>query len=175
MSADPVTMMIISGAVQAYGTYSDIQESKVQSKIEQERYELNMKAANLQGLTDENDRKEDAIATKKKNLAIVSGSGYADDSISFLNIQHQVDLSAQKDITTIRLNTGATISDYSLAAQAAKSKRDSDQFGGWVSIAGTTLETKAKVDAYNKPKNTKRYTGYGKSGYGRDKSYNYYE
>jgi hypothetical protein len=170
MSADPVTMMIISGAVQAYGTYSEIQSSKVQSKIEQERYELKMKAANLDGLTQENNRKEEAEKTKKHNLAILSGSGYNDDSMSFLNIQKQVDIHTQKDITTIRLNTGAQLSDYSLASQAAHAQRKSDQFGGWVSIAGTGLSTKAKVDAY-KPKGggtTYRWTGYGKSGYGRN-------
>ena len=150
MSADPVTMMIISGAVQAYGTYSEIQESKVQSKIEQDRYELKMKQANLDELTQENNRKEEAEKTKRHNMAIVSGSGYMDDSVSFLNIQKQVDINTQKDITTIRLNTGSRISEYSLASQAAKSQRKADQFGGWVTIAGTGLETKAKVDKYDK-------------------------
>jgi hypothetical protein len=168
MSADPVTMMIISGAVQGIGTYSEIQQSKVQSKIEQQGYELKMKQANLDGLTQENNRLEEAEQTKKHNMAIVAGSGYGDDSISFLNIQKQVDLNARKDITTIRLNTGAQISEYSLASQAAKSQRKADQFGGWVSIAGTSLETKAKIDAYKKPNTNKRYTGYGKSGYGRN-------
>ena len=169
MSSDPVTMFrIASFAFQAVGTVSDINDSKVQSKIEQDRYELKMKQANLDGLTQENNRIEEAEQTKKHNMAIVSGSGYNDDSISFLNIQKQVDLNAQKDITTIRLNTGAQISDYSLAAQAAKSQRKADQFGGWVSIAGTGLQTKAKVDAYSKPNTNKRYTGYGKSGYGRN-------
>ena len=47
MSADPVTMMIISGAIQAAGTYSEIQESKRQSKLEQREYELNAQANNL--------------------------------------------------------------------------------------------------------------------------------
>lgn len=168
MSADPVTMMVISSAVQMAGTYRDIQESKVQSKIEQEQYELKIKAANLDGLTKENDRLAEAEETKKNNLAVLAGSNITDDSMSFLNIQKQVDTKAQKDITTIRLNVGAAISDYSLSAQAAKSQRKTDQFGGWVSIVNTGVETKAKVDRYKKPNTTKRYTGYGKSGYGRN-------
>ena len=57
MSADPVTMMIISGAIQAAGTYSEIQESKRQSKLEQREYELNAQANNLKGLREENDRR----------------------------------------------------------------------------------------------------------------------
>ena len=40
MSADPVTMMIISSAVQIGGAYRDIQDSKIQSEIEQEEYEF---------------------------------------------------------------------------------------------------------------------------------------
>jgi len=176
MSADPVTMMYIGGVVDALGTYSEIQESKRQSKIEQQQYELKMKQANLDGLTQENNRLEEAELTKKHNMAIVSGSGYNDDSISFLNIQKQVDLKASKDLTTIRLNTGAIISDYSLAAQSAKSARKTEQFGGWMSIVGGSAKTKSTVDTYQKDNSNrnKRYTGYGKSGYGRDRSYNYY-
>jgi len=162
MSGDPVTMFrIASFAFQAIGTVSDINESKVQSKIEQEQYELKIKNANLQGLTEENDRKAEAEKTKKHNLAIVSGSGYNDDSRSFLNINNQVDLKAKKDITAIRINTGAEVSQYSLAAQAAKSGRKAEQFGGWMSIGGKAMETAAKIDAFSKPKskidNNKKY------------------
>tara|TARA_R100000234_G_scaffold111282_1_gene84178 strand:+ start:1184 stop:1705 length:522 start_codon:yes stop_codon:yes gene_type:complete len=168
MSADPVTMMVISSAIQIGGTYRDIQESKVQSKIEQEQYELKIKAANLDGLTKENDRLAEAEETKKNNLAVLAGSSITDDSKSFLNIQKEVDKKAQKDITTIRLNVGAQVSDYSLSAQAAYSQRKTDQFGGWVSIVNTGVETKAKVDRYKKPNKNRRYTGYGKTGYGRN-------
>tara|TARA_X000001382_G_scaffold126089_1_gene112295 strand:- start:3896 stop:4393 length:498 start_codon:yes stop_codon:yes gene_type:complete len=153
MSGDPVTMFrIASFAFQAVGTVSDINESKRQSDIEQQKYELKMKEANLQGLTDENNRKEEAEKTKKHNLAILSGSGYNDDSRSFININKQVDLKAQKDVTTIRLNTGSQINELSLSAQAAKSGRKSEQFGGWMSIGGKAMETAAKIDAFSKPK-----------------------
>ena len=160
MSADPVTMMIISGAVQGIGMYSDIQESKRQSKIEQERFQMKIRHAELQGLQQENDRKEEADRTKRHNMAIAAGSGYMDDSRQLYNIQKQVDINADKDVTRIRLNTGAQVSDYSLAAQSAKSSRKAEQFGGWMSIAGTGLNTKAKADAYKTPKtnNTKKYT-----------------
>tara|TARA_B100000131_G_scaffold297368_1_gene316060 strand:+ start:3129 stop:3596 length:468 start_codon:yes stop_codon:yes gene_type:complete len=154
MSADPVTMMIISSAVQIGGAYRDIQDSKIQSEIEQEEYELKIKAANLEGLTKENDRNREAKDTKKNNLAILSGSNIDDNSVSFLNIQKEVDKKAQKDITTIRLNVGAKMSEYSLASAKAKVARKNEQFGGWVSIVNSGIETKAKIDKYKKPPKT---------------------
>ena len=151
MSADPVTMMIISGAIQAAGTYSEIQESKRQSKLEQREYELNVKANSLKGLREENDRRDMLKTTIAQNSAIVAGSGYQDGSLHFLNIQDVTTAKADKDISTIRLNALSTGSEISLNAQAAKSQRKSDQFGGWVSIASTGMSTKAKVDQYNTP------------------------
>ena len=149
MSADPVTMMIISGAIQAAGTYSEIQESKRQSKLEQREYELNVKANSLKGLREENDRRDMLKASIASNKAIQAGSGYADGSMHFLNIQDVTTAKADKDISTIRLNALSTGSEISLNAQAAKSQRKSDQFGGWVSIASTGMSTKAKVDKYD--------------------------
>ena len=168
MSADPVTMMIISGAIQAAGTYSEIQESKRQSKLEQREYELNAKANNLKGLREENDRRDMLKTSIAQNSAIVAGSGYQDGSLHFLNIQDVTTQKAKKDIGTIRTNTLASGSSMSIANQQKQSARKSEQFGGWVSIASTGMSTKAKVDQYSTPNTNKRYTGYGKSGYGRN-------
>jgi len=87
MSADPVTMMIISGVIQGVGTYSEIQASKRQGKLDQEEYELNAKANNLKGLREENDRKDMLKTSIANNKAIQAGAGYADGSLHFLNIQ----------------------------------------------------------------------------------------
>ena len=160
MSADPVTMMIISGAIQAAGTYSEIQESKRQSKLEQREYELNAKANNLKGLREENDRKDILRASIANNKAIQAGAGYADGSLHFLNIQDVTTQKSDKDISTIRLNTLASGSSMSIANQQKKVARKSDQFGGWVSIASTGMSTKAKVDQYRveNPKKEKKTT-----------------
>ena len=168
MSADPVTMMIISGAIQAAGTYSEIQESKRQSKLEQREYELNAQANNLKGLREENDRRDMLKASIANNKAIQAGAGYADGSLHFLNIQDVTTQKSDKDISTIRLNTLASGSSMSIANQQKQSARKSEQFGGWVSIASTGMSTKAKVDQYSTPNTNKIYTGYGKSGYGRN-------
>jgi len=149
MSADPVTMMIISGVVQGVGTYSEIQASKRQSKLEQDEYELNSKANSLKGLREENDRKDMLKTSIANNKAIQAGSGYSDGSLHFLNIQDVTTQKSDKDISTIRLNTLASGSSMSIANQQKKVARKSDQFGGWVSIASTGMSTKAKVDQYD--------------------------
>lgn len=160
MSADPVTMMIISGVIQGVGTYSEIQASKRQGKLDQEEYELNAKANNLKGLREENDRKDILRASIANNKAIQAGAGYADGSLHFLNIQDVTTQKSDKDISTIRLNTLASGSSMSIANQQKKVARKSDQFGGWVSIASTGMSTKAKVDQYRveNPKKEKKTT-----------------
>lgn len=149
MSADPVTMMIISGVIQGVGTYSEIQASKRQSKLEQTEYEINAKANNLKGLREENDRRDMLKSSIASNKAIQAGAGYADGSLHFLNIQDVTTQKSDKDISTIRLNTLASGSSMSIANQQKKEQRKSDQFGGWVSIASTGMSTKAKVDKYD--------------------------
>ena len=160
MSADPVTMMIISGVIQGVGTYSEIQASKRQGKLDQEEYELNAKANNLKGLREENDRRDMLKASIANNKAIQAGAGYADGSLHFLNIQDVTTQKSDKDISTIRLNTLASGSSMSIANQQKKVARKSDQFGGWVSIASTGMSTKAKVDQYrvDNPKKEKKTT-----------------
>jgi len=150
MSGDPVTnWLIMQGVTTMIGTKNEIDESKRQSAIEQQRYELHAKENSLKGLREENDRKDMLKANLANNKAIQAGSGYADGSMHFLNIQDVTTAKADKDISTIRLNALSTGSEISLNAQAAKSQRKSDQFGGWVSIASTGMSTKAKVDKYD--------------------------
>jgi hypothetical protein len=160
MSADPVTMMIISGVIQGVGTYSEIQASKRQGKLDQEAYELNAKANNLKGLREENNRRDMLKASIANNKAIQAGAGYADGSLHFLNIQDVTTQKSDKDISTIRLNTLASGSSMSIANQQKKVARKSDQFGGWVSIASTGMSTKAKIDQYrvDNPKKEKKTT-----------------
>jgi hypothetical protein len=150
MSGDPVTnWLIMQGVTKMIGTKSEIDESKRQSAIEQQRYELHAKENSLKGLREENDRKDMLKANLANNKAIQAGAGYQDGSLHFLNIQDVTTAKADKDISTIRLNALSTGSEISLNAQAAKSQRKSDQFGGWVSIASTGMSTKAKVDKYD--------------------------
>jgi|TARA_R110000822_G_scaffold9489_6_gene36706 hypothetical protein len=145
MSADPVTMFVL----QATKTVMDIKASKKQSKIEQQMYEDKKKNAARIAKEQEDDRIHDLQMAKAHNLAIGAGSGYSDQSRSFLNIQDQQDKFAQKDIARIRLNTTSEINQYSLSANMSKSQRSQDQFGSWLSIGSAAIETKAKKDLYD--------------------------
>ena len=145
MSADPVTMFVL----QATKTVMDIKSSKKQSKIEQQMYEDKKKNAARIAKEQEDDRLHDLQMAKAHNLAIGAGSGYSDQSRSFLNIQDQQDKFAQKDIARIRLNTTSEINQYSLSANMSKSQRSQDQFGSWLSIGSAAIETKAKKDLYD--------------------------
>ena len=159
MSGDPVTnWLIMQGVTKMIGTKSEIDESKRQSAIEQQRYELHAKENSLKGLREENDRRDMLKSSIASNKAIQAGAGYADGSLHFLNIQDVTTQKSDKDISTIRLNTLASGSSMSIANQQKKEQRKSDQFGGWVSIASTGMSTKAKVDQYkvdNPPKKKK--------------------
>ena len=133
MSADPVTMFIVTAAKTVY----DIKESRKQAEIEQQRYEAQKKAAKEIAIRDEEDRKQMYLATIASNKATQSGSGFTLDSRSFLN-----------DIATIRLNVGTQVGDIGYAQDIAASQRRKEQFGGWTSIASAGYEYKAKKDLY---------------------------
>tara|TARA_B110000285_G_scaffold8576_1_gene8766 strand:- start:1366 stop:1806 length:441 start_codon:yes stop_codon:yes gene_type:complete len=145
MSSDPVTMFVL----QATKTVMDIRASKKQSKIEQAQYEDKKKNAQRIANEQEDDRKHDLQMAKAHNLAVGAGSGYSDQSRSFLNIQAQQDSFAAKDIARIRLNVTSEINQYALSADMASTQRKNDQFGSWLSIGSSAIETKAKKDLYD--------------------------
>jgi len=160
MSADPVTMMIISASVQTVGKMAEIKAAKEAAAIRQQSYELEMKQATLKGEIDANDRKEVYLAQLANNKAVASGSGYDGYSPSFTNIQHMTKKIADKDVGTIRLNTAIGVNKLSLSAQAEASATKAQVFGGYVSIISTGITTKAKADAYSAKKTKKNYPTY---------------
>ena len=145
MSADPVSMFIITAAKSLY----DIKESKKQAKIEQARYQDRIQRIAEVARREEEDRKDKLKYAKAHNLAIQAGSGWSIGSMSFLNIQNQQDIKADKDIATIRLNMTSDVNEMSLSSQLAKSERKKEQFGGWVSIASAGYEYQYQKDLYN--------------------------
>ena len=145
MSADPVTMFVMTAAK----TVMDIKESKKQSNIEQQRFEVKKEQSMRIAEEHEEDRINDLKMAKAHNLAVAAGAGYSDDSRGFLNVQEQQNLVADKDIARIRLNVSNEVSEYSLAQQQSTSKRKNEQFGGWLSIASAGAEAKYKKDIYN--------------------------
>ena len=143
MSSNPVTMF----AITAVKTLHDIKETKKQSKIEQQRYQDRIQRIAEQAKREEEDRIEKLRMSHAHNRALQASGGFTQGSRSFLNIQDMVTKYAEKDISTIRLNASSDQNELSLNAQIAKSKRKNQLFGGWMSIASSAVETKAKLDS----------------------------
>ena len=151
MSADPVTMMIISASIQTVGKLAEIRQLREAAALRKQSYENEMKMAVLKGEQEANDRTETMLAQKANNLAIVAGSGYQQDSPHFQNIQFMTKKIADKDIGTIRLNTTMGLNKLSLAAAAEQSQYRAQVFGGYVSIISTGMTTHAKISKIKYP------------------------
>ena len=151
MSADPVTMMIISASIQTVGKLAEIRQLREAAAIRKASYEREMKMAILKGEQEANDRKEIMLTQKANNLAIVAGSGYQQGSPHFQNIQYMTKKIADKDIATIRLNTSSGINKLSLASMAEQSEYKAKVFGGYVSVIGTGMTSYAKYQSIQYP------------------------
>jgi hypothetical protein len=161
MSADPVTLAVISFGVQAAGTYSQIQAQKATNKAIIREYETERKYNQLKGLQDSNDVLEEARRKRKQNLAIVAGSGYSDDSRSFLSTQSEIDRIAQKDINNIKINTLRGESKIDTQIYTTKVMGKAQEFGAYANIVASGFKTKAYADSY-------KTTGKGQYGYNSD-------
>lgn len=148
MSADPVTLAIASTVVQAVGTYSQIQAQKATNKAIIREYETEKKYNQLKGLQDSNDVLEEARRKRKQNLAIVAGSGYNDDSRSFLSTQSEIKRIAAKDVTNIKINTLRGESKIESQIYTTKVMGKAQEFGAYASIAASALKTKSYAESY---------------------------
>jgi len=155
MSADPVTLAVASFAVQAVGTYQGIQAQKAQNKAIIREYETERKYNQLKGLQDSNDVLEEARRKRKQNLAIVAGSGYSDDSRSFLSTQSEIDRIAQKDINNIKINTLRGESKIDTQIYTTKVMGKAKEFGGYASIIAGGFKTAAYAKSYEAGKQPK--------------------
>ena len=148
MSADPVTLAVISFGVQAVGTYQGIQAQKAANKAKIAAYETEKKYNALKGLSDSNDVLEEARRKRKQNLAIVAGSGYSDTSRHFLSTQTEIDRIAQKDISNIKINTLRGESKLDSAIYTTKVMGKAQEFGAYATIAASGFKTAAYAKSY---------------------------
>jgi len=128
MSADPVTLAVISFGVQAVGTYQGIQAQKAANKAKITAYETEKK--------------------RKQNLAIVAGSGYSDTSRHFLSTQTEIDRIAQKDISNIKINTLRGESKIESAIYTTRVMGKAQEFGAYANIAASGFKTAAYAKSY---------------------------
>ena len=148
MSADPVTLAIISTTIQGVGAYSELQANKAKNKALINQYETDKKFNQLKGLQDSNDVLEEARRKRKQNLAIVAGSGYSDTSRHFLSTQTEIDRIAQKDISNIKINTLRGESKLDSAIYTTKVMGKAQEFGAYANIAASGFKTAAYAKSY---------------------------
>ena len=148
MSADPVTLAVISFGVQAVGTYQQVQYQKAMTKAQLQEYETERKVNELKGLQDANDVIEAAEKKKKINRAIVSGSGYSEDSRSFLAVQGEIDRITTKDVSTIKLNTARSESKLQSAIYTTKVMGKAQEYGAYTKLAVSGFKTAAYAQSY---------------------------
>lgn len=152
MSADPVTLAVISFGVQAVGTYQQVQYQKAVTKAQLQEYETERKVNQLKGLQDSNDVTEEAEKKKKINRAIVAGSGYSDDSRSFLAVQTEIDRIKTRDISNIKLNTARSESKLQSAIYTTKIMGKAQEYGAYTKLAVSGFKTAAYASSYKVPK-----------------------
>ena len=148
MSADPVTLAIISTTIQGVGAYSELQANKAKNKALINQYETDKKFNQLKGLQDSNDVLEEARRKRKQNLAIVAGSGYSDTSRHFLSTQTEIDRIAQKDISNIKINTLRGESKLDSAIYTTRVMGKAQEFGAYANIAASGFKTAAYAKSY---------------------------
>ncbi len=152
MSADPVTLAVASFAVQSVGTYQQVQAQKAANKATIQAYESERKYNELKALQDQNDVLEEASKKRKINRAIQAGAGYNDDSRSFLSVQSEINRIAQKDISTIRINTARADAKLQTQIYTTRVMGKAQEFGAYAKIASAGLTTGAYAKSYKTPK-----------------------
>ena len=157
MSADPVTLAIISTSIQAVGTYQGIQAQKAAGKAQIQAYEDEKKFNQLKALQDQNDVRDEADKKKKINRAIVAGSGYNDDSRSFLSVQKEIDRIATKDIGNIRINMMRGNQKMDSMIYTTKVMGKAKEFGGYASIIAGGFKTASYAKSYEAGKSKGQY------------------
>jgi len=137
MSANAATLMLISAGVTAVGTLSSMRSQQAALNRENYRLETESKMAALAAAQEENARRQYAEKEKANNLAYQSIAGYADDSMSFLNMNKQVVENRNKDISDIRLMGKSVDLKYRQMAFENQARMEAVTFGGYTSaIAG---------------------------------------
>lgn len=148
MSADPVTLAIISTTIQGVGAYSQLQASKARNKALINQYETDKKFNQLKGLQDSNDVLEEARRKRKQNLAIVAGSGYSDDSGSFLTTQAEIDRIAERDIRNIKINVLRGESKLDSAIYTTRVMGKAQKYGTYAKIGAAAFSTYSYSQSY---------------------------
>tara|TARA_R100000231_G_scaffold81721_1_gene62546 strand:- start:357 stop:806 length:450 start_codon:yes stop_codon:yes gene_type:complete len=133
MSANAATLMLISSGVAAVGTYSSMKAQQAALNRENYRLETETEMAKIAALQEENARNQYAEKELANNLAYQSIAGYADNSMSFLNMNRQVIENRNKDISDIRLMGKSVDVKFRQQVFENRARTQAVTFGGYTS------------------------------------------
>jgi len=133
MSANAATLMLISSGISAVGTLSSMRSQQAALNRENYRIETESQMAKLAALQEENARTQYAKKEIANNLAYQSIAGYADDSMSFLNMNKQVIENRNKDISDIRLMGKSVDVKFRQQVFENEARTQAVTFGGYTS------------------------------------------
>ena len=132
---DSSTYFIAATGAKTVGEIASIQSQRAALARENYRVETERRLARLKAIEAENDRRDVALAELAQNKAFQSTSGYYDDSMSFLNINKQVENKMNKDVATIRLMGNAVDNKFTSMLFENNMKEKDLVFGGYTSVA----------------------------------------
>ena len=126
--------MMVGAGIQAVGTASAINSQSKAINRENYRIETERQMARLSAIQEENARSTLALEEQANNAAYQSIAGYSDDSMSFLNMNKQIESSRVKDISDIRLMGKSVDTKFSQQTFENQQKANALRFGGYTSI-----------------------------------------
>ncbi len=168
-------LMLASSVFSAVKTYKDIQYAKAEHEAYKYQLKLDEDKTVLDGMIESNSIEEKGQKQKNDNLVYAVSQGYLDSSRHFLAVQDDQDRITAHDKKVVSLNTTYAVGILQNKKYVDKLKTENAVFGGYLSITADLTGGYGKYKHYKNPHTDKRYTGYGKSGYGRDTEYNYYD
>lgn len=124
-------LMMASAGISAIGSIAQVRSAQAAANRNAYRIETETKMAALAAVQEENARNQIALKERANNSAYQSIAGYADDSMSFLNINKQVESTRIKDISDIRLMGKSVQTKYRQQLYELNAQSKDLTFGGY--------------------------------------------
>ena len=165
---EAATLFAISQGVQTVGQIQGIQAQRAALARENYRIAAESRLAALRAIESENERRRIAEEELANNAAFQSIAGYSDDSMSFLNINKQVEKNMNKDVADIRLMGKVVNTKYSNMMFENSLKEKDLVFGGYTSIIAeltSGMATYKYMKGNQQPKINYKYNSRGRTNY----------
>lgn len=145
----PATMMAVSASISSVGQVIQARGAAASAKINQQRYEQEKKAAELEGLQAELSRRKETEAILSNNMAVKGASGVG-ESRSFMAIQNDIQNILEQDLSSIRISTNKIQTNLDRAIFNEKNEAYYSGIGSIINASTTIIDGWAYHDYYLK-------------------------